>query len=159
DLGLDQILIYRFDATQGTLNPADPPHVSIAAGSGPRHFAFHPSGRYAYLINEMACTVTAFAYDAGRPALTELHTVPTVPEGEKNAGTSTAEIVVHPSGRFVYGSNRGHDSIAVFAVDQQTGRLTPRGQQPTLGKTPRNFVVDPQGRFLLAANQSTGNIV
>jgi 6-phosphogluconolactonase len=158
DLGLDKLLVHRFDASKGTLTPNDPPATSVAPGAGPRHFAFHPDGRHAYVINEMACTVTAFDYNPERGVLTELQTVSTLPEGVK-PGYSTAEVQVHPSGKFVYGSNRGHDSIAIFAVDPSSGRLTPVGHQPTQGKTPRNFAIDPSGSFLLAENQDSGTIV
>jgi 6-phosphogluconolactonase len=156
DLGLDKILVYRFDAQSGKLSPNDPPHATLAPGSGPRHFAFHPTGKYAFANNEITSSVTAFTYDPARGALTEIHTVTTLPQETK--GNSTAEIVVHPTGKFVYVSNRGHDSIAVFSIDAQTGRLTPAGHQQTGGKTPRNFNVDPGGQYLLAANQSSDSI-
>jgi 6-phosphogluconolactonase len=158
DLGLDKILIYRFDATRGLLAPNDPPWAKVAPGAGPRHFAFHPSGRYAYVINEMGSTVTAFGYDAGRGALETIGTVSTLPEGFSGSST-TAEVQVHPSGKFLYGSNRGHDSIAGFAIDSNTGRLSPIGRTPTQGKTPRNFGIDPTGRWLLAANQDSDSVI
>lgn len=158
DLGLDKILVYRFDAADGKLTPNDPPWTKLAPGSGPRHFAFHPSGRYAYVISELSSMVTALQYDAGRGTLTALQTVSTLPEGFDGRST-TAEVQVHPSGRFLYGSNRGHDSIACFAVDAATGKLSPLGHQSTQGKTPRNFSIDPTGSYLLAANQSTDNVV
>lgn len=157
DLGLDQVLVYRYDAAAGKLTPHDPPGTSVKAGSGPRHFAFHPAGKYAYVLNETRCTVTAFTYDAAAGRLSEMQTVPTVPE--VMPGFSTAEILAHPSGKFVYSSNRGHDSIAVFAVDAETGKLTARGQVKTGGKTPRNFFIDPAGKFLLAENQASDTIV
>ena len=158
DLGLDKLLVYRFDASKGTLAPNDPPAASTAPGAGPRHFAFHPSGRFAYAIHEMNSTLSAYAYDAQRGVLTELNTLTTLPAGF-SGNNSTAEVLVHPSGKFVYGSNRGHDSIAIFAVDPGTGRLQSVGHQPTQGKTPRNFGVDPTGNFLIAANQDTNNLV
>jgi len=158
DLGLDKILIYRFDAAAGTLAANDPPWVEVAPGAGPRHFAFHPSGRFAYVINELDSTVTAFAYDAPRGALELLETVSTLPQGFEGEST-TAEVQVHLSGRFLYGSNRGHDSIAAFAVDAQTGKLRLVGHASTQGKTPRNFGIDPTGTYLLAANQASDNIV
>lgn len=157
DLGLDKILIYRFDPAAGTLAPNEPAWASVAAGAGPRHFAFHPNGKFAYVINELHSTLTAFHYDAARGALVQVQTVPTLPAPVE--GNSTAEVQVHPSGRFVYGSNRGHDSIAVFAVDADNGRLTLVEHEPTQGKTPRNFGVDPTGRFLLACNQGSDTIV
>ncbi len=158
DLGIDKIMIYRFDAAAHRLEPNNPPAAAVAPGSGPRHFAFHPTARYAYGINELASTITAFEYDAARGALTTLQTISTLPEGFQGNNT-TADIHVHPSGKFVYGSNRGHDSIAIFAVDLATGKLTAVGHEPTQGKTPRNFGIDPSGTFLLAANQDSDNVV
>ena len=158
DLGLDKILVYRLDAAKGKLTPNDPPWTRLAPGSGPRHFAFHPSGRYAYVINELNSTVTAFRYDAGQGILRPLQTISTLPEGFDGSST-TAEVQVHPSGKFLYGSNRGHDSIACFAIDAATGKLTCVGHEPTQGKSPRNFGIDPTGSYLLAANQGTDNVV
>jgi 6-phosphogluconolactonase len=158
DLGLDRLLVYRFDSGRGTLTANDPPFARVAPGSGPRHFAFHPDGKHAYVINEILCTVTAFDYDPERGTLTESGTVSTLPEGPKAKNYSTAEIQVHPSGRFVYGSNRGHNTIAIFAVDASGGRLRPLGHQSTGGRTPRNFGIDPTGRYLLAANQDSGTV-
>ncbi len=158
DLGLDKVLIYRFDAAKGTLTANDPPSAAVAPGAGPRHFAFHPSGKFAYVINEIANTVTAFQYDASRGSLHEIQTITTLPAGYKET-SHTAEVVVHPSGKFLYGSNRGHDSIAVFTIDAATGKLTAAGHQLTGGKTPRNFAVDPTGKWLLAENQGSGTIV
>ena len=157
DLGLDKVLVYRFDPVKGSLTPNDPPAASVAPGAGPRHFAFHPNGRFAYVINEILSTVTAFRYDAERGILTEIQTVATLPADFKGT-SSTAEVQVHPSGKFLYGSNRGHDSLAIFTIDADTGRLTPAGHQPTGGKTPRNFGIDPTGNWVLAANQSSNNI-
>ena len=158
DLGLDKILVYRFDPTKATLVAHDPPSVSIKPGSGPRHLAFHPNGRFVYVINEMGSTVTALSFDSKRGALHEIQTVSTLPE--KFAGQSTcAEVQVHPSGKFVYGSNRGHDSIVAFAVDPQTGKLSYLEHQSTQGKTPRHFAIDPAGKWLLAENQGSDNIV
>ncbi len=158
DLGLDKVLVYRLDAKTGTLTPNDPPFTAVKPGSGPRHFAFHPSGRYAYVINEMLSTVIAFSYDASRGVLTELQTLPTLPENFTGK-SSTAEVQVHPSGKFLYGSNRGHDSIAVFAINERTGKLTFVEHQSTQGKTPRNFAIDPTGAYLLAENQGSDNVV
>jgi 6-phosphogluconolactonase len=157
DLGLDQILIYKFDEN-ANLTPNDPPFGKVPPAGGPRHFAFHPNGRFVYAINEMGNTVTAFAYDGKRGALTEIATVGTLPKDF--TGTShTAEVQVHPSGKFLYGSNRGHDSISVFSVDSGKGTLTLIEQTPTQGRTPRNFGIDPTGSFLIAANQATHNMV
>ena len=156
DLGLDKVLIYRFDADKGSLVANDPPAGVVAPGSGPRHFAFHPSSRFAFVNNEMTSSVTAFKYDAEKGSLTEVHTLSTLPHEVK--GNSTAETVVHPSGKFVYVSNRGHDSIAIFTFDETSGKLTAAGHCRTGGKTPRNFNIDPTGRFLLAANQGTNDV-
>jgi 6-phosphogluconolactonase len=159
DLGLDKVLVYRLDPSTSKLTPNDPPYVKVAPGAGPRHFAFHPSSKFAYVINEIACTVTAFAYDPQRGELTELQTISTLPEGETvQPDYSTAEVQVHPSGRFVYGSNRGHDSITVFAVDESTGKLRFVQNESTQGKTPRGFGIDPTGQFLLAGNQASDTI-
>lgn len=156
DLGLDQILVYRFDSGTGALTPHDPPHVSVAPGAGPRHFAFDPDGEHAYVINELHRTVTAFDWDSSSGVLRETQTISTVPDGFSEG--STAEVRVHPTGRFVYGSNRGHDSIAMFRVQDSGERLVSLGQEPTRGGTPRNFFIDPSGAWLFAENQSTDSI-
>jgi 6-phosphogluconolactonase len=156
DLGLDKVMIYRYDAGKGTLTASDA-FAAVAPGSGPRHFAFHPSGRWAYVINELANTITAFAYN-GRGALKTTQTISTLPRDFKGK-SYCAEVVVHPSGKFVYGSNRGHDSIAVFRVDPRTGKLTAAGHQSAGIKTPRNFAVDPTGAYLVVANQSGNSLV
>jgi 6-phosphogluconolactonase len=158
DLGLDKLLVYRFDKDSGKLTPNDPPASNVAPGAGPRHFAFHPSGRYAYVINEMNLTVTAFQYDGNSGRLDDFQTISTVPEGISRDGLSTAEVRVHPSGKFLYGSNRGHNSIAIFSIGED-GRLTATGHVPTGGRTPRNFVIDPSGSYLFAENQQSGTIV
>ena len=160
DLGLDTVQVYRFDAAKGSITPNDPAAAKVAPGSGPRHFAFHPSGKFAYVINEMSLTVTAFQYDADKGNLTSLQTITTLPEGVTDRkGMSTAEVVVHPSGKFLYGSNRGHHSIAAFAIDQATGKLTAVGHQGQGIKTPRNFNIDPTGHYLLVANQDGDSVV
>lgn len=158
DLGIDKVMIYQFDAGHGKLKPNDILWVELEAGSGPRHLAFHPTGQYAYLINELSNTVTAFAYDAGRGALSALQTISALP-ADFAAASTAADVHVHPSGRFVYGSNRGHDSIAIFAVDLETGRLTAVGHMQSGGRTPRGFAIDPTGRYLLAANQGSDTIL
>ena len=158
DLGIDKIMIYRFDTEKGKLIPDDEPSVKLKPGAGPRHFTFHPGGRYAYVINELNSTITAFSYNETRGSLKEIQTVSTLP-GDFSGRNSCADIHVSPSGKFIYGSNRGHDSIVIFAIDVQTGRLTYVGHQPTQGSTPRNFAIDPTGTFLLAANQRSNNIV
>src|SRR5262245_58649928 len=125
DLGIDKVLIYRFGAADGSLVANDPPFAAVDPGAGPRHVALHPQGRFVYLINELNCTITAFTRDPERGGLTPLQTISTLPDGQSvPPGYSTAEIAVYPSGKFLYGSNRGHDSIVVFAIDEKTGRLT-----------------------------------
>ncbi len=158
DLGTDRVMAYRFDARTGGLTPNDSPWAEVAPGSGPRHFDFHPGGRWAYLINEIGNTVTAFAYDAARGALEEIQTVPTLPEGF-GGDSACAHVQVSPSGRFLYGSNRGHDSIVIFAIDGGTGRLTYVGHEPTRGEGPRHFSLDAAGRLMLVANGATDSIV
>jgi 6-phosphogluconolactonase len=158
DLGLDELLVYRFDSAKGTLTPNDPPFTKVNPGAGPRHFAFHPGGRFAYVINEMQSTVTAFDYDAARGILKDSQTISTLPK-DFQGENSTAEVQVEPKGRFLYGSNRGHHSIAIFAIDAKDGKLSSVGQVSTQGKTPRNFGIDPTGSYLLAANQDSGTIV
>lgn len=159
DLGLDQVFVYRFDPEQGSLVKNEPPSVKLAPRSGPRHFSFHPNGKFAYVINEIDLTINTLAYDGDKGVLKTIQTVSTVPEGAERAGASTAELLVHPSGKFVYGSNRGHNSIAAFKVDPEKGTLTPAGHTSGPIKTPRNFGIDPTGRFLLVANQDGNSIV
>ena len=158
DLGLDKVLIYQLDGKKAVLTPNDPEFGAVAPGSGPRHLAFHPNGKFAFVINEMACTMTAFSWDSKRGALSEIQTISTLP-GEVQRGYSTAEVYVHPDGKFVYGSNRGHDSIVVFACDPKTGKLSLVEHQPTQGRTPRHFAIDPKGKFLLAENQDSGSVL
>lgn len=157
DLGLDQILVYKFDPATAKLTPNDPPFARTPAGGGPRHFAFHPSGKWAFANNEMKSSVTVYAYDADKGTLTAGQTLSTLPNEVK--GNSTAETQVHRTGKFVYVSNRGHDSIAIFEFDASTGKLTAKGHQASGGKTPRNFCIDPTGGYLVAANQGSGNVV
>jgi 6-phosphogluconolactonase len=158
DLGLDKVMVYRFDAGLGTLTPNDPPYAAVKPGAGPRHFAFHPSGSFAYVINELDSTITAFHFNLKTGSLSTIETVSTLPAGYKG-NTTTAEVVVHPSGKFLYGSNRGHDSIAAFTIDQETGKLTFVGHQNENIKTPRNFAVDPTGTYAIVANQGSGSMV
>jgi 6-phosphogluconolactonase len=158
DLGLDQVLVYRLEPAKAALVANDPPFASVKPGSGPRHLAFHPSGRFAFLINEMGSTLTAFAYNAKRGELKEVQTLSTLPQ-EFTGKSFCAEVQVHPSGRFVYGSNRGHDSIAVFGFDPKRGQLTFLQHQSTQGKTPRHFAFDPAGKWLLAENQESDSVV
>ena len=130
----------------------------MPAGSGPRHFAFHPSGKFAYVINELASTLVAFSYDAETGKLTTLQSLSTLPDGY-DMPSYTAEVVVHPNGKFVYGSNRGHDSLAVFQIAADSGQLTRVQIEPTGGRNPRNFAIEPSGRYLLAANQDSDQVV
>jgi len=158
DLGLDKISINHLDATVAKLTPGNPPFAIVAPGSGPRHFAFSHDGKFVYVINEMGGTITVFSYAPMNAAMTEMQTISTLPENF--SGNSTcAEIALHPNGKFLYASNRGHDSIAVFAVDQKTGRLTFVEHQSTMGRTPRHFAIDPTGRWLLAENQGSDSVV
>jgi len=158
DLGIDKVMVYRLSRESTTLLPADPPAAVTPPGGGPRHAAFAPDGRHLFVINELDSTVTTYRWDAAAGALRQLGTVSTLPSDFKDRNT-TAEIAVHPSGRFVYGSNRGHDSIAVFACDAESGKLDRVQIQPCGGETPRCFTLDPSGRFLLVANQATSSIV
>jgi 6-phosphogluconolactonase len=157
DLGLDQVLVYRFNPAYSALGANEPPFAKVNPGAGPRHFAFHPSGKFAYVINELQSTVTAFTWAADAGTLSEIQTISALPKDF--AGESyCAEVQVHPGGRFLYGSNRGHDSIAVFAIDEAKGTLTPVEHVSTQGKWPRHFGIDPSGTLLLAANQNSDNI-
>lgn len=155
DAGIDRVSVYRIE--DGKLKPNDPPYTELKANAAPRHFAFHPDGKHAYAINESALSISVFDYDAKKGTLTEVQTIPTVPEGWKKG--STAEVVVHPSGKFVYGSNRGHDSIAVFKVDASTGKLTHVENQGKGVSTPRNFAIDPTGKYCLVANQDKHTVI
>src|SRR5262245_14832635 len=158
DLGLDRVFCYRLDSGARGLIPENPSFVKLAPGSGPRHVAVTPDGRAAYVINEMLSTITAFRYATGSGAFHELQTVSTLPPGFTGSN-STAEIAVHPNGRFLYGSNRGHDSIAIFRIDEGKGTLTAAGHASTLGHTPRSFAIDPTGQYMLAANQDSSSII
>jgi 6-phosphogluconolactonase len=157
DLGIDKVVAYGYDAATGRL-AADPARAAQAeAGAGPRHFAFHPGGRFLYVINELNSTVAVYAYDAAKGA-TAVQSVSTLPAGT-GGGNAPAEIAVHPSGKFVYASNRGHNSLAIFAVDAATVKLSLVDNEPTQGAGPRHFAIDPSGTFLVAANQDSGNLV
>ncbi|MCB1063162.1 MAG: lactonase family protein [Verrucomicrobiae bacterium] len=157
DLGIDKIKTYSLDAEAATLTPHG--ETQITPGSGPRHFAFHPSGKFAWVINELSLSVTGFRYDSEKGTLTEIQSISTIPDADRNReGLSTAEIQAHPSGKFVFGSNRGHDTITVYQVDEATGQLTFVEVEPIRGETPRNFGIDPSGRFLLAAGQASNTI-
>jgi len=158
DLGIDKIMIYAIDLANGKLNPNDPPFVSVKPGSGPRHFTFHPSGKYAFSIEELSCEIISFSHNPENGALEHIQTISTLP-ADFTGDNSCADIHVSPDGSFLYGSNRGHDSITIFKIDQQTGQLKLVGHESTQGKTPRNFAIDPSGKFLYAANQDSKNIV
>ena len=158
DLGMDKVMIYRLDLDSGKLVANDPPFVQIAPGAGPRHFSFHPDGKRAYVLNEIGNTVTAFNWDAQGGGLEEFQTITTLPD-DFSETSHTADMHIHPSGRYLYASNRGHDSIAIFEIDPDTGSLTPRGWESTQGRTPRNIAIDPSGQFMLAENQDSDSIV
>ena len=158
DLGADRVRILRFDPSNGSLTANTPADVAVKPGAGPRHFTFSPNGRFAYLICEMGSLVVAFRYDSSAGSLTEIQTASTLPDGFTGENNS-AEIEVDPSGRFLYASNRGHDSIAVFSIDDKTGKLERTQIESTQGRTPRNFAIDPTGRHLLAADQDSNRIV
>lgn len=156
DLGLDKLMIYRFDPKRGKLEPNDVPWIEMKPGAGPRHLSFHPSGLFAYLVNELDSTVVALAY-RGSGTFVHLQSIRALPD--EFAGESTcADVHVHPSGGFVYASNRGHDSIAIHRIDPVSGRLTLIGHEQTRGRTPRSFGIDPHGRFLVVANQDSDSV-
>lgn len=156
DLGLDKILVYKFDSRNGALKPNDPPFAATPAGGGPRHLAFHPDGNSLFVNNEMLSSVTSFGYTQKTGVLQQKQTISTLP-GDWKGNNSTAEIQVHPSGKFVYCSNRGHNSIAVFSLDSE-GKLSLVENESTRGKTPRNFGIDPTGHWLIAANQDSDTL-
>ncbi len=158
DLGIDKVMAYQLDLVDGKLPPYTAPYTEVAAGAGPRHLTFHPNGKYTYLITEMGSTIIAYAYDAVQGTFTELQTISALPP-DFDGRSTCADIHVAPSGKFLYGSNRGHDSLVIYAIDAATGLLTYVGHTPTQGKTPRNFAIDPTGTYLFAANQDSGTIV
>jgi 6-phosphogluconolactonase len=158
DLGLDRIMSYRFDPAAGTLATNDPPYTKVGPGTGPRHLAFHPNGRIAYVVSELANTVTACAYDGAGGTLSPVQIVSTLPPGYEGTNTA-AEVAVHPSGKFLYASNRGHNSVELFRIDPASGLLSPVQDEPTQGRTPRFIAIDPTGRFLFVANQDSDNVV
>jgi 6-phosphogluconolactonase len=157
DLGTDQVVVYRFNERTGTLEPNDPPFEPVAPGSGPRHLSWHPNGQWLYVVTELKNTVIVYTWDSGRGVLTERQTISTLPGGFTGV-TTAAEIAVHPNGRFVYASNRGADSVAVFAIDSTSGRLTAIEHVSSQGKTPRYFGFDPSARWLLVPNIDTDNV-
>src|SRR5262245_55379187 len=158
DLGIDEVLVYRLNDKNGSLSANDPAFVKLEPGSGPRHLDFHPNSRFVYVISELESKINVFSYDAQRGALQPLQSIATVPK-EFSGTNYPAEIRVHPNGKFLFASNRGHDSVAVFSIDQKKGTLSPVGHFSTHGKNPRNFEIDPSGSHLFVANQESGNIV
>jgi 6-phosphogluconolactonase len=158
DLGIDKVMIFKFDAEHGKLTPNDPPFVQVKAGAGPRHLVFHPNGKFAYLIYELDSSISTFAYDADAGALKELQTLSSLP-GDFHGPNTAAEIAVAPSGKFLFASNRGHDTIAMFAIDSRKGTLKWVEEESTGGKTPRQFGIDPSGRILAVCNQDSNTIL
>ena len=158
DLGLDEVLVYKFDAASGTLTPNEPAFARLKAGSGPRHAVVYPNGRFVFAVSELSSTATSFAYDAKKGTLKEIRTASTLPPGFSGRN-DVAETAVHPNGKFLYVSNRGNDSIAILSIDPGNRTLSPAGGIPTGGKEPRHFAIDPSGKYLLAENQFSNNIV
>jgi 6-phosphogluconolactonase len=158
DLGTDKVFIYKFDQKTGTLSASSPAFMQLTPGAGPRHIAFHPGGRFIYVINELSCTITAFAWDSKKGTANELQTIATLPSDFKGENTC-AEIKIHPNGKFLYGSNRGHNSIAAFAIENMTGKLTFIEHVPTQGQKPRNFSFDPSLHWMIVTNIDSDNAV
>ena len=160
DLGVDKVFVYEYDDKTGKLKSnAEQPFFQTKPGAGPRHFAFHQNGKHAFVINELDSTVTALEFDAKRGTLKEIQTVSTLPADFQGTNNTCADVHVSPNGKFLYGSNRGHDSIVSYKINAQNGKLELIEHTSTQGKTPRNFVIEPGGRFLLAANQNSDSIV
>ena len=158
DLGIDKLMIHRFSLKDGSLTPNNPPSAELSAGAGPRHLAFSPNGKFVFTVNELNSTVSAFACDLSGGSLRLNQTISTLPKDFKGEN-SGAEIEVSPSGKVLYISNRGHNSIAVFSIDDTKGTLTPLEHVSTQGKTPRGFGIDPSGSHLIVGNQDTQNLV
>ena len=158
DKGLDRVFVFRFDSDDGRFKPASPPFVTTAPGAGPRHIAFHPTQHWAYVVNELNSTISVYGFERGGNGMAPLQTVSSLPD-DVDVRNTGSEILVHPSGRFVYVSNRGHDSVGIFAINTADGRLRPLAWRATGGKTPRAMALDPTGRFLYAANQASDSIV
>ena len=158
DLGLDRVMIYRFDQHRGKLAPNNEPWIEVPAGSGPRQLIFHSSGKFAYLINELSSTVITFRYDKQQGRLKKIQTVSTLPDDFEGTNTC-AELQISRTGKFIYGSNRGHDSIVIYAIDQSNGMLSYISHKLTGGKSPRHFIIDPDGAFLLIANQDSDSVI
>jgi 6-phosphogluconolactonase len=159
DAGIDKVFVYRFDPVKGLLTANDPPFAPLPAQAAPRHLAFSKDGKFVYTIQEAASTVTVFTYDGEHGVLHDIQTISTLPKDVTGKGLSTAELILHPSGKFLYGSNRGHDSIVAYSVDRQTGKLALISHTSTQGKIPRGFGIDPTGQWLIAGNQNSDNLV
>lgn len=155
--GSDKVSLFAFDAATGRLTPATPPEIGTAAGGEPRHLAFHPTKSFVYVIEESGCRVNTFALDEANGTLSHVDSIATLPPDADPKSNTGADLHVSPSGRFLYGSNRGHDSIAIFAIGGD-GKPTAVGHAPTRGKVPRNFGIDPTGTFLFAANQGSSSL-
>lgn len=158
DLGIDKIMIYDVHETNGTLNPAEPASAASTPGSGPRHFTIHPNGEFAYSAEEMSSTVTVFDVDQSTGALEEVQRLSMLPE-EFEGSSSAADIHISPDGRFLYASNRGHDSLVIYSINETTGELTLKGHESTRGSHPRNFMIDDRGEYLFVANRDDDNVV
>jgi len=158
DLGLDKVLTYRFDARQGKLSPGEPAFTSIKAGAGPRHMVFRPDGRFAYVVNELSSTITVFRYESTTGVLKESQTISTRPEYFEGANTA-AEVGVHPSGKYLYASNRGHNSVVLFSIDPDQGTLAYIEEQGTGGSTPRHFGIEPSAKHLAIGNQQSDTVL
>jgi 6-phosphogluconolactonase len=158
DLGIDKVMIYLLDVGKGTIIPNKPDFAQLEPGAGPRHFSFHPNGNYAYVINELSCTITAFDYEPATGALIGVQTISTLP-ANFNGSNTCAEIRVHPGGKFLYGSNRGHDSIAMYTINSDSGTLILTGHITDGIKTPRNFNITPDGQYCLVANQGNNTVI
>jgi 6-phosphogluconolactonase len=159
DLGLDRVFVYELDHATGKLLPGKHPHLLLPEGSGPRHLAFSQDQKQLFVINEQNMTMSSASWDPETGKLELINTEATLPDGEAKPGFSTAEVIAHRNGRFVYGSNRGHDSIVVMKIDPATGQISRTGNYSTLGKTPRNFRFSPDGKFLLAENQNSNSVI
>jgi 6-phosphogluconolactonase len=159
DLGIDEVAIYNLNLKKGTLEVGNPAFMTIPSGSGPRHGAMHPSGKFFYVVNELSSDVMEFFFEAELKRFTAVQKLTTLPDGGFKGENTAAEIAVHPNGKFVYVSNRGHDSIAVYSIaDVKRGLLKGEQHMPTGGKTPRQFEIDPSGHWLLVGNQDSDNI-
>jgi 6-phosphogluconolactonase len=156
DLGTDKLFVYRFNQKNGSIQPNNPPYSSPAPGSGPRHFAFHTSGKWVYLLNELSSSVTVYAWENNKGQLTELQTLGTLPT-DFNGTNTAAEIAVHPNGKFLYCTNRGHNSIALFSIDTNTGKIEFVERYSSQGKIPRNFCIDPSAKWMIVTNHGTNN--